>query len=79
MLSTKPEVGQQLHEGGFCLATLNGPDGWATGWAINSSSIPLRCQRQQGVDGVMFWAAIVNDALMEPARVYKGVELNPDE
>ena len=60
-------------------ATLDGPDGWATEWAIDSASLPMRHRWQQGGGGVMFWAAIVKDKLIGPARVHKGVKLNSDE
>ena len=42
-----------------CRATLDGPDGWASGWIRDGYSTPYSKRRHQGSGGVMFWAAIV--------------------
>lgn len=42
-----------------CCATLDGPDGWSSGWMdgeVDGHHIPIRLRRQQGGGGVMFWA-----------------------
>ena len=61
-----------------CRATLDGPDGWASGWILNGLKTPTRKRRQQGGGGVMFWAAIVNDELVGPFKVEKGVKINSE-
>ena len=59
-----------------CRATLDGPDGWSSGWIRNGHSAPTRKRRQQGGGGVMFWAAIIKDELVGPFRVATGVKIN---
>ncbi|CAI9572193.1 unnamed protein product, partial [Staurois parvus] len=36
-------------------ATLDGPDGWSSGWLMDSHPVPTRLRRQEGGGGVMFW------------------------
>src|SRR4029434_32956 len=31
-----------------CRATLDGPDGWSSGWLVNGHHVPTRLRRQQG-------------------------------
>ena len=31
-----------------CRATLDGPDGWASGWLVDGHHVPTRLRRQQG-------------------------------
>ena len=61
-----------------CRATLDGPDGWVSGWIGNGHTAPTRLRRQQGGGGVMFWAAIVDDKLVGPFRVQDGVKVNSE-
>ena len=61
-----------------CRATLDGPDGWASGWVRDGHSAPTRKRRQQGGGGVMFWAGIVNDELVGPFKVENGVKINSE-
>ena len=42
-----------------CRAILDGPDDFCRGWLHTATEIPRRLRRQQGGDGVMFWAGIV--------------------
>ncbi|KAF4673376.1 hypothetical protein FOL47_010622 [Perkinsus chesapeaki] len=59
-----------------CRATLDGPDGWASGWILRGSEVPARKKRQQGGGGVMFWAGIIGDTVVGPCRVEKGVKMD---
>ena len=59
-----------------CRATIDGPDGWATGCIINGQPTPTRISRQQGGGGVMFWAAIVDKDIIGPFRVPDGVKID---
>lgn len=43
-----------------CRATLDGQDGWSSGWLVD---VPPKLQRQQGGGGVMFWARIIGREL----------------
>ncbi|CAI9583104.1 unnamed protein product, partial [Staurois parvus] len=38
-----------------CHATLDGPDGWSSGWLVDGHPVSTRLRRQQGGSGVMFW------------------------
>lgn len=58
-----------------CRATLDGPDGWSSGWTLRGASRPQRMRRQQGGGGVMFWAGIVKDELIGPFRVPDGIKM----
>ncbi|CAI9590859.1 unnamed protein product [Staurois parvus] len=49
-----------------CHATLDGPDGWGSGWLVDGHPIPTRLRRQQGGGGVMFWARIMGTELVGP-------------
>ena len=59
-------------------ATLDGPDGWAKGWAINGDQAPVRRRRQQGArgGGVMTWAEIIGDELIDLVRVPQGIKFS---
>ena len=56
-------------------ATLDGPDGWASGWVHKDAEKPTRLRRQQGGGGIMFWAGIIDDTLLGPFMVEEGVKL----
>lgn len=58
-----------------CRATLDGPDGWSSGWLVDGHHVPIRLRRQQGGGGVMFWAGIMGRELVGPFRVPKGVKM----
>ena len=58
-----------------CRATQDGPDGWSKIWVPNGALHPPRLRRQQGGRGVMFWAGISGDELVDPFRVPDGVKL----
>uniref|UniRef100_A0AAR2KR07 Uncharacterized protein n=1 Tax=Pygocentrus nattereri TaxID=42514 RepID=A0AAR2KR07_PYGNA len=57
-----------------CCATLDGPDGWSSGWLVDGHQ-PTRLQCQQGGGGVMFWAGIMGRELVGPFRVPEGVKM----
>ena len=59
-------------------ATLDGPDGWASGWVRNEDEAQTRIRRQQGGGGVMIWAGIISDQLVGPVRVPEGVKVNSE-
>ena len=46
------------------------------GWISNGTGAPLRLRRQQGGGGVLVWAGIIKDELVEPFRVEDGLKLN---
>ncbi len=56
-------------------ATLDGPDGWSSGWLVDGHHVPTRMRRQQGGGGVMFWAGIMGRELVGPFRVPEGVKM----
>ncbi|CAI9583058.1 unnamed protein product [Staurois parvus] len=58
-----------------CRATLDGPDGWSSGWLVDGHSVPTRLRRQQSGGGVMFWAGIMGTELVGPFRVPEGVKM----
>ena len=57
-------------------ATLDGPDGWMSGWLLNGTKPQSRIRRQQDGGGVMIWAGIINDAIVGPFAVPDGVKMN---
>ena len=57
-------------------ATLDGPDGWMSGWLLNGTKPQSRIRRQQGGGGVIIWAGIINDAIVGPFAVPDGVKMN---
>lgn len=59
-----------------CRATLDGPDGWSSGWVLNGTKPPSRIRRQQGGGGVMFWGGLVGSEVIGPFRVPDGVKMN---
>ena len=56
-------------------ATLDGPDGWANGWAYFRDERHHRLRRQQQGRGVMIWAGIISDRLAGLIRVPTGVKV----
>ncbi|CAI9550981.1 unnamed protein product, partial [Staurois parvus] len=38
-----------------CRATLDGPDGWSSGWLVDGHPVPTRLRHQQDGGGVIFW------------------------
>ncbi len=58
-----------------CRATLDGPDGWSSGWLVDGHHVPTRLRHQQGGGGVMFWAGIMGRELVGPFRVPEGVKM----
>lgn len=59
-------------------ATLDGPDGWASGWVLKQQKTPTRYRRQQGGGGLMIWAGIINDEVVGPIQVPDGVKLDSE-
>lgn len=59
-------------------ATLDGPDGWASGWVLRNQPPIPRYMRQQGGGGIMIWAGIVGDKVIGPVRVKDGVKMNAE-
>ena len=57
-------------------ATLDGPDGWMSGWLLNGRKPQRRIRRQQDSGGVMIWAGIINDAIVGLFAVPDGVKMN---
>ncbi len=58
-----------------CRATLDGPDGWSSGWLVDGHHFPTRLRRQQGGGGVMFRAGIMGRELVGPFTVPEGVKM----
>ncbi len=58
-----------------CCATLDGPDGWSSGWLVDGHHFPTRLRRQQGGGGVMFWAGIMGRELVGPLRVTEDAKM----
>ena len=56
-------------------ATLDGPDGQAKGWEVDTKETPWKLRRQQGGVGVMIWAAIINDEIVGPLKVDDEVKI----
>lgn len=61
-----------------CRATLDGPDGWSSGWLRHGCTAPERLRRQQGGGGVMFWAGIIGKELVGPFKIPDGVKITSD-
>ena len=59
-----------------CRATLDGPDGWSSGWLLYGRLPEVRTRRQQGGRGVMFWAGIKGDSIIEPIKVELAVKID---
>ena len=55
--------------------TLDGPDGWMSGWLLNGTTPQSKIRRQQGGGGVMIWAGIINNQIVGPFRVPDGVTM----
>lgn len=49
-----------------CRATLDGLDGWSSGWLVYGHHVPTMLQCQQGGRGVMLWAGIMGRELVGP-------------
>ena len=62
-----------------CRATLDGPDGWSSGWLVNGHRVPTRLRRQQGGGGVMFWAGVMGRELLGPFRCPDGVKMTSEK
>ena len=45
-------------------------------WLLNGATPQSRIRRQQGSEGVMIWAGIINDAIVVPFAVPDGVKMN---
>lgn len=61
-----------------CRASLDGPDGWASGWVLLNSQTPTRIRRQQGGGGVMFWAGMIDNEIIGPFRFNHGTKITSD-
>lgn len=60
-----------------CRVTLDGPDGWASGWTLSGDKkIGERIRRQQGGGSIMIWAGIVKDEVIGPFLIPDGVKMN---
>ena len=59
---------------GECHATLDGPDGWSSGWLVDGHRVLTRLQCQQGGGGVMFWVGIMGSELESPFMVPESVK-----
>ena len=57
-------------------ATLDGQDGWMSGWLFNGTKPQSKIRRQQGGGGVMIWAGIINNQIVSPFRVPDGVTMS---
>lgn len=59
-----------------CRVTLDGPDGWASGWRLSPDKyVGERTRRQQGGGSIMIWAGIVKDELVGPFRIPDGLKM----
>ena len=56
-------------------ATLDGPDGWMSGWLLNNTTPQSKIRRQQGGGGVMIWAGIINNQIVGTFRVPDRVKM----
>ena len=56
-------------------ATLDGLDGWMSGWLLNGTTQQSKIRRQQGSGGVMIWVGIVNNQIVGPFRVPDRVKM----
>ena len=61
-----------------CRATIDGPDGWSSGWILHGRQPGVRIRRQQGGGGVMFWAGIKGDTIIGPFKVEAGVKIDSE-
>ena len=71
----KPEEKQRIVEflshGPFTdqsQATLDGPDGWMSGWLLDGATPHSKIRRQQGGGGVIIWAGMINNQIVSPFR-----------
>lgn len=58
-----------------CDATLDGPDGWSSGWLGNGHAVPTRLRRQHVGGRVTFWAGIFGSEIVGPLRVPEGFKM----
>ena len=56
-------------------ATLDGPDGWMIAWLLNGATPQSKIRQQQGGRGVMIWAGIINNQIVDPFRVPNVVKI----
>ena len=61
-----------------CRATLDGPDGWSSGWLLHGCQPEVGIRRQQCGGGVMFWAEIKGDSIIGPFKVELGVKIHSE-
>ena len=59
-----------------CRVSLDGPDGWDSGWVVHQQEAQTRIHRQQGGGGVMIWCGIIDDKLIGPVQVQEGVKID---
>ena len=52
------------------------PDGWAKGWILSNSDMPVAKRSQQGDSSLITWAGIVNQTIIRPFKVVEEVKLN---
>merc|ERR1712240_474532 len=52
-----------------CLATLDGPDGWDSGWVLHQQKAQTRICHQQGGGGVIVLCGIIGAKFVGPVRV----------
>ena len=51
------------------LVSFDWPDGWAKGWILSNSDIPVAKGKQQGDSTLIIWAGIVNQTIIGPFKV----------
>ena len=56
-------------------ATLDGPDGWMSGWLFNGTKPQSKIRRQQGGGVVMILVGIINNQTVGPFRVLDGLKM----
>ena len=55
-------------------ATLDSIDGWMSAW-YDGTTPQSKIKQQQGGGGVMIWAGIINNQIVDPFRVPNGVKM----
>ena len=55
--------------------TLDGPDIWMSAWLPNGTTPQSKIRQQLGGGGVMIWAGIINNQIVDPFRVTSGVKM----
>ena len=61
-----------------CRATLDGQDGWSSGWILHGRLPGVRIRRQQGGGEVMLWAGIKGDTIIGLFKVEAGVKIDAE-